>query len=182
MFERYLECAESVVDPWNGSGTTTAVAADRNVRSVGIDVNPALSVVARARLTPKSVADSLVPMVDGILAVADHTTVASREDDPLLAWLGPTATKEVRRLQRAIHKVSAVDDTLEADLYNGDESAPSRLPLITAFLLFGSLRRDPRPASALSSVEPDLDGDAPVRRTDALGPGAIRYGRASLNV
>lgn len=151
VFECYLKRAESVVDPWNGSGTTTAVAADRNVRSVGIDVNPALSVVARARLTPKSVADSLVPMVDGIVAVAERTTVTTQEDDPLLAWLGPAATKEVRRLQHAIHTVSAADDTLEADLCNGDESAPSRLPLITAFFysaLFAATRDLLRPFRA----------------------------------
>ena len=151
VFEYYLKCAESVVDPWNGSGTTTAVAADRNVTCMGIDVNPALTVVARARLTPKSVADSLVPMAGGILAVAERTTPATRESDPLLAWLGPAATQEVRRLQRAIHLVTAPDDTLEADLYNGDQTAPSRLPLITAFFcsaLFAATRDLLRPFRA----------------------------------
>jgi hypothetical protein len=38
-----------VLDPWNGSGTTTLVASMRGVRSTGYDLNPALVIVARAR-------------------------------------------------------------------------------------------------------------------------------------
>ena len=148
VFECYLQSARSVVDPWNGSGTTTAVAAVRNVTSMGIDINPALSVVARARLTPKSIADSLAPIAADIAAAAERTTPTNRESDPLLVWLGPTATNEIRRLQRAIHVVTAADNALEVDLYMGEESAPSRLPLITAFfysVLFAATRDLLRP-------------------------------------
>lgn len=38
-----------VLDPWNGSGTTTDIAAKRGLISVGYDINPALVAVARAR-------------------------------------------------------------------------------------------------------------------------------------
>jgi hypothetical protein len=38
-----------VLDPWNGSGTTTLVASMRGIRSTGYDLNPALVIVARAR-------------------------------------------------------------------------------------------------------------------------------------
>jgi len=143
VFKSYLELAKSVVDPWNGSGTTTAVAASRSVTSMGIDINPALSVVARARLTPKSIADSLAPIAADIAAAAEKSTPAKREHDPLLVWLGPAASNEIRKLQRAIHLVTAADDALEVDLSTGDESAPSRLPLITAFFysaLFAATR------------------------------------------
>ena len=40
------EAAQLVLDPWNGTGTTTVVAASMNVRAVGFDVNPALVVVS----------------------------------------------------------------------------------------------------------------------------------------
>ena len=148
VFKYYLQSARSVVDPWNGSGTTTAVAAGRDVTSMGIDVNPALSIVARARLTPKSIADSLAPIAADIVAGAERTTPTYRESDPLSVWLGPASTNEIRRLQRAIHVVTAADDALEVDLYMGDESAPSRLPLITAFfysVLFAATRDLLRP-------------------------------------
>jgi hypothetical protein len=41
---------ESLLDPWNGTGTTTAVGAARGLIVTGIDINPVLSFVARARL------------------------------------------------------------------------------------------------------------------------------------
>jgi len=34
---------ETLLDPWNGSGTTTAAAARRGMHAVGIDLNPAWS-------------------------------------------------------------------------------------------------------------------------------------------
>ena len=40
-----------VLDPWNGSGTTTTVAKHAGLSSVGIDINPAMAVVAKARLS-----------------------------------------------------------------------------------------------------------------------------------
>ncbi|WP_082190555.1 DNA methyltransferase [Bradyrhizobium pachyrhizi] len=45
-----------VLDPWNGSGTTTSVANGAGLTAVGIDINPAMAVVAKARLaTPGDV-------------------------------------------------------------------------------------------------------------------------------
>jgi hypothetical protein len=41
--------AAPVLGPWNGTGTTTVVAASKNVPAIGFDVNPALVVVSRAR-------------------------------------------------------------------------------------------------------------------------------------
>lgn len=143
VFDLYIGSAESVIDPWNGSGTTTAVAAERGVKALGIDINPALSIVARARLTPRSIADSLVPIAGDIAGAAERIEPAIREYEPLSTWLQPAAFLEIRRLQRAIHVVTAADDALEADLQRGDNSAPSRLPLITAFFysaLFAATR------------------------------------------
>lgn len=41
---------ETLLDPWNGTGTTTAVGATRGLTATGIDINPVLSFVAKARL------------------------------------------------------------------------------------------------------------------------------------
>ena len=118
---------------------------------MGVDVNPALSVVARARLTPKSIADSLGSIAKSIASISECTTPNGREEDPLLVWLGPAATKEVRKLQRAVHVVTSAEDGLEAELRNGDEPALLRLPLITAFFcsaLFAAVRDLLRPFRA----------------------------------
>mgnify|MGYP006294681631 CR=1 FL=1 len=38
-----------VLDPWNGSGTTTYVSASFGCKSIGVDLNPVLSVISSAR-------------------------------------------------------------------------------------------------------------------------------------
>jgi hypothetical protein len=43
-----------VLDPWNGSGTTTTIAKQVGLTAVGVDINPAMAVVAKARLATKS--------------------------------------------------------------------------------------------------------------------------------
>ena len=40
--------ASTVLDPWNGTGTTTVVAASNQRNSYGFDINPALNVVSRS--------------------------------------------------------------------------------------------------------------------------------------
>lgn len=48
-----------VLDPWNGSGTTTSIAGRSGLISIGIDINPAMAVVAMARLaTQKNLASA----------------------------------------------------------------------------------------------------------------------------
>lgn len=100
---------------------------------MGIDVNPALSIVARARQLPKSLAPALIPIATEITDIAKRTVPTQRECEPLSDCMGPTATNEIRKFQRAIHMVTATDDNLEIDLSMGDELATSRLPLLTAF-------------------------------------------------
>lgn len=143
VFKAYLGSAESVVDPWNGSGTTTAIAAGRGIRCLGIDLNPALTIVARARLTPRSIADSLPPIAADIVTLAEGLQPLDREVEPLSTWLQDGAVREIRKLQRAIHVVTSADESLEMELALASPLAPSRLPLITAFFytaLFASCR------------------------------------------
>ena len=44
-----LQDAKSLLDPWNGAGTTTVVCESRGVSSTGIDINPALTVMIVSR-------------------------------------------------------------------------------------------------------------------------------------
>ncbi len=39
----------TILDPWNGSGTTTCLASKRGAAAIGYDLNPVLTIVARAR-------------------------------------------------------------------------------------------------------------------------------------
>ncbi|MEH6718258.1 MAG: hypothetical protein V7704_05175 [Aurantimonas endophytica] len=46
-----IDPSETVIDPWNGSGTTTTCCAINNIKSTGIDINPFMAIVARLRAT-----------------------------------------------------------------------------------------------------------------------------------
>ena len=39
-----------IMDPWNGSGTTTQVARDLGFSAIGFDINPVMVIVAKAKL------------------------------------------------------------------------------------------------------------------------------------
>ena len=49
ILDKYAEQGTRVLDPWNGSGTTTSVCAARGYRSVGVDINPGTIPVAWSR-------------------------------------------------------------------------------------------------------------------------------------
>jgi hypothetical protein len=73
-----------VLDPWNGSGTTTFSAAHLGLSAQGFDLNPVMVIIARARLLAASEADSLSPLARDTLKGlrADGRVLA--DDDPLL--------------------------------------------------------------------------------------------------
>ena len=73
-----------ILDPWNGSGTTTSVASRRGLRATGIDLNPISAIVSRARLAGLSDAERLM----SIAAAVDKRRLRRRASsaDHLLAW------------------------------------------------------------------------------------------------
>lgn len=93
-----------ILDPWVGAGTTAAVAADRGHATTGIDVNPALVVISKARLLRSDVADSLAPLTEDILREASRQEMGV-EGDPMLSWFGPSATSLLRAIERAIFRI-----------------------------------------------------------------------------
>lgn len=93
-----------VHDPWNGSGTTTFVSTELGHRSIGFDINPAMVVVARARLLPSSEADSLVPLAESIVADAHKHRISPLPNDPLLIWFDKPSAALIRSIERQIRK------------------------------------------------------------------------------
>lgn len=91
-----------IMDDWNGSGTTTAVANSLGYSAYGCDLNPVMVVVAKARLLSKREHSSLDPLSAEIIQKARDSEVAPADDDPLQAWLCPTSANVIRRLERAI--------------------------------------------------------------------------------
>lgn len=104
VLDKHAAGAESVIDPWNGSGTTTVSCAHRGIRAAGVDINPALTVIARARLAPRSIYESLSPEALAILDVARQLDSEPEPDDMLFTWMRSEAVSRVRSIQVAVHE------------------------------------------------------------------------------
>ena len=97
-----------IVDPWNGSGTTTAAAATLGYRTYGYDLNPVMVIVAKARLFSQREKSYLWAITAAILqASKDHNTAVIVEDDPLCTWLVPRSVIGIRQLERALRHLLA---------------------------------------------------------------------------
>ena len=103
VIETYLPDANTIIDPWNGSGTTTTVCERYGVPSVGIDINPALTVIARARLNPRSQRSQLQTKALQSTTLATSIRPPPLTSDPLLNWMHPDAAAQIRAIEHSIH-------------------------------------------------------------------------------
>lgn len=146
VVERYLSKGNSrVLDPWSGSGTTIAACVARGHSAIGLDINPVMTVIARARLAPASIAESLIPLGEEILRASVVSKPAVGSDDPLDTWFKPGATARIRGLQAAIDKVLSTEIISGPPLLAG---AIERLPVLVCFyytVLIAAVRDLTRP-------------------------------------
>jgi hypothetical protein len=102
-----------ILDPWNGSGTTTSSAARHGFVSAGFDINPVMVIVARARLLPASEASSLAPLSLEICSSARRIPCSASADDPLLDWFVPETANQIRSLERTIYRFLVSPNIIE---------------------------------------------------------------------
>lgn len=101
----FFRDAPCVLDPWSGSGTTTAACGKLGLKSIGVDLNPALTVIAKARLTPLSESSVFEAGASTLLAAArEDEPTESQPHDLLRVWIQPGAVCRLRAVQRAIHR------------------------------------------------------------------------------
>lgn len=94
-----------VLDPWNGSGTTTLAATRLNYNSLGQDLNPVMVLVAKANLLPASERGSLMPLADAIISLSKRLICDLCEGDPLAVWLAPASANLIRAIETAINRL-----------------------------------------------------------------------------
>lgn len=91
-----------ILDPWNGSGTTTAAAASFGYGAVGFDINPVSVTVAKGRLFSQGDIKSVEPLT---LAILDRRTSAIRRSlavDPLATWFDVPTVESFRGIEQSI--------------------------------------------------------------------------------
>lgn len=134
-----LERDAVILDPWNGSGTTTYTASMLGYKACGIDLNPVMIIVARARLLPYSEADHLRPLAATILSHAHSSPPTIASDDPLLNWFEPEAASFVRGIEQNIRRSLVGSMTKSPDGVNLDKISGTAATLYVA--LFGACRK-----------------------------------------
>jgi DNA modification methylase len=154
------------LDPWNGSGTSTAAAAISGHRAIGFDLNPVMAVVAKARLLPNIELPSVAPLLSEILKKSADKS-ASQGEDPLLTWFMPAPAAAVRSIDRAIYVL-----LVSASQTGNSVDAVSTMSSIASFFyvaLFRAVRQllgrfqasNPtwvtRPASPRSRIRPSAE-------------------------
>jgi hypothetical protein len=97
-----LEAGSLIFDPWNGSGTTMYAARQTALKGVGFDINPAMVIVARARLLYSTEADSLEPLGAEIARFAADAIRTIDDEDPLLIGFARPTASAIRSIERAI--------------------------------------------------------------------------------
>ena len=101
-----------ILDPWNGSGTTTYAASQMGFAAIGLDLNPVMVVVARSRMLACSEVDSLPPLAAEILRRAGSECTECVEADPLLWWFEKDTADWLRSIELSIRSTLLGDLTL----------------------------------------------------------------------
>ena len=129
-----LRPESTILDPWNGSGTSTVVAVESGYRAIGFDLNPVMAVVAKARLLPNIDAPSIAPLLSEIAKKSARQRISTNED-PLLTWFAPSAAAEIRSIERAIYVL-----LVHADQTRNPVDAVSDMSSIASFFYLALFR------------------------------------------
>jgi len=132
----------TIMDPWNGSGTTTQIAREMGFSVFGYDINPVMVIVARSKMLDY---DAREVLIGHLISVLDTARVYSAEsffdEEPLEIWLRPESAIIFRNIERAIQE-QLIGDSKYKILY--DEKSLNDVSSLAAFFyvgLFRTLRR-----------------------------------------
>lgn len=156
-----------VLDPWNGSGTTTYTAETLGFQSVGFDINPVMVVVAKAQSVESRKVLEFGALSRKIVREAEkqieNVDIGS---DPLSLWLKPESTRMWRALEQSIQQVffgkTRVDFT-KSDL--------SEIPESAAFFYIALFRAFRKTLGNLTSSNPTWFKE-PEDKRSRIGPGS----------
>ncbi|GGK43720.1 TRM11 family methyltransferase [Aliivibrio fischeri] len=100
----------TILDPWNGAGTTTNSCSKLGLKSLGFDLNPVMVIIAKANQAND----------DEIRLAFQNNKLLSRRyksepniQDPLLLWLTPCSIEHIRKIEKFILKGKTYDSLLK---------------------------------------------------------------------
>lgn len=135
-----LKPDSTILDPWNGSGTTTYAAARNGYSAIGFDLNPVMVIAAKAMFVEQA-KGSLVAIGQKIICdAAKEIQSVGHELDPLDAWFAPSATLRIRTLESAIQSNLVDIESQRFRLVQSDVHNLSPLCCFFYVALFRSVR------------------------------------------
>ncbi|MDH4378379.1 MAG: DNA methyltransferase [Vampirovibrionales bacterium] len=94
-----------ILDPWNGSGTTTLVASRLKFNSIGFDLNPAVSQMAYSRLASMPDMEKAITTVKKAF-IKSHSKQLYQYLGAFEKWFDEQSISHLSALRAAIHKSS----------------------------------------------------------------------------
>lgn len=115
-----------ILDPWNGTGTSTLAAASLGHLTRGFDLNPVMVVAARGKLLT---GDDLIAVGDALrlLPTTRSSPSITCEADALSTWFSPESVREIRTIEKSFHRALGTHER------NGNGNFLTRMPKPASF-------------------------------------------------
>ncbi len=120
-----------ILDPWNGSGTTTLAASMLGMHSIGIDLNPVMKVIANAK---QATSFDLPEIERRVRTIRSNRQCRSQNDDPLSDWLTEQSISIVRKIE------SSITDNTSSALTRNKVDSLNKAQCLMYTALFNCLR------------------------------------------
>ncbi len=135
-----------ILDPWNGSGTTTLAATELGFQSIGIDINPVAVLIAKSKLIRYDDASQLSGLAFEICSkIKKKTFNATNQPDPLDIWLERKIVLQYRFIEQQILKnVATNHEKITLTPQSG------KISCIAYFLIYALIRA----AKTYASIKP----------------------------
>lgn len=148
----------TVLDPWNGSGTTTRIAHEMGHRALGFDLNPVANLIASAKIVHPDDAGHVTGLAKRLAEARPLETAA---DDPLTPWMARSVISQYR----------AIESRILAELATSREGVVLRpehgnnIPPLAAFMLLALIRAARGTASMHRGTNPTWTTPGEGRRS-----------------
>jgi len=143
-----------IVDPWNGSGTTTVVASMMGLISYGFDLNPAMLLISKAKLYNAQEFDST--KLTAQLQKNRQLQLSNDEylEDPLNIWFTKESVAIIRSLEEVIQIITGVKQDNSKSLRIKNQCSIEALSIEASFFYLALFRSIKQYTSAFVGSNP----------------------------
>ncbi len=136
-----LSKESKIVDPWNGSGTTTTSATSLGYCTQGYDLNPVMVIAAKACMLNVREKPSLWSIaVDIMNKASKDNLIAINDEDPLCTWIVPDSVIILRKIEKALQLLLVDSESYQPLIVQGNFNSLSDIAAFFYTALFRCTR------------------------------------------